>query len=114
MFKLNIVSAAALIATASSALAQQTLEWVEITGSAIRRSISDEGALPITVVKVDDLCQQGVTSVEGIMELISASQSSSPGTNSIGCSTGGAARPTTATSTRTRWSTGPERTSSPR
>lgn len=93
MFKRHAVSAAALACLAAAvqpALAQQTLERVEITGSAIRRSISDEGALPITVVKVDDLRQQGVTSVEGILELLSASQSSSPGSNSIGSGTGGA------------------------
>lgn len=93
MFKRHAVSAAALACLAAAvqpAFAQQTLERVEITGSAIRRSISDEGALPITVVKVDDLRQQGVTSVEGILELLSASQSSSPGSNSIGSGTGGA------------------------
>ncbi|HEY8878862.1 MAG TPA: TonB-dependent receptor [Roseateles sp.] len=93
MFKRHAVSAAALATLAAAiqpAFAQQTLERVEITGSAIRRSITDEGALPITVVKVDDLRQQGVSSVEGIMELLSASQSSTPSTNSIGSGTGGA------------------------
>ncbi|HEY1129892.1 MAG TPA: TonB-dependent receptor [Roseateles sp.] len=93
MFKRHAVGAAALACLAASvqpAFAQQTLERVEITGSAIRRSITDEGALPITVVKVDDLRQQGVSSVEGILELLSASQSSSPGSNSIGSGTGGA------------------------
>ncbi|RYG93595.1 MAG: hypothetical protein EON57_19765, partial [Alphaproteobacteria bacterium] len=92
MFKRRAVSAAALTCLAAlPAFAQQSLERVEITGSAIRRSVNDEGALPITVVKVDDLRQQGVTSVEGILDLLSASQSSSPGTNSIGSGTGGAA-----------------------
>ena len=91
MFKRHAVSAAAVTFLAAlPAFAQQTLERVEITGSAIRRSVADEGALPITVVKVDDLRQQGVTSVEGILELLSASQSSSPGSNSIGSGTGGA------------------------
>ena len=93
MFKRHAVGAAALACLAAAtqpAFAQQTLERVEITGSAIRRSINDEGALPITVVKVDDLRQQGVTSVEGILELLSASQSSTPSTNSIGSGTGGA------------------------
>jgi iron complex outermembrane recepter protein len=93
MFKRHVVSAAALASLAAvsqPAFAQQTLERVEITGSAIRRSITDEGALPITVVKVDDLRQQGVTSVEGILDLLSASQSSTPSTNSIGSGTGGA------------------------
>ena len=55
MFKRHAISAAALTCLripALPAFAQQTLERVEITGSAIRRSINDEGALPITVVKV--------------------------------------------------------------
>ena len=94
MFKRHAVGAAALAclaaATQSAFAQQQSLERVEITGSAIRRSVSDEGALPITVVKVDDLRQQGVTSVEGILEMLSASQSSTPGSNSIGSGTGGA------------------------
>ena len=93
MFKRHAVSAAALACLAAvtqPAFAQQTLERVEITGSAIRRSINDEGALPITVVKVDDLRQSGVNSVEGIIELLSASQSSAPASNSIGSGTGGA------------------------
>ncbi len=94
MFKRHAISAAALVclaaATQSAFAQQQSLERVEITGSAIRRSVNDEGALPITVVKAEDLRQQGVTSVEGILELLSASQSSSPSTNSIGSGTGGA------------------------
>jgi len=93
MFKRHVVSAAALASLAAvtqPAFAQQSLERVEITGSAIRRSVNDEGALPITVVKVDDLRQQGITSVEGILDLLSASQSSTPSTNSIGSCTGGA------------------------
>ncbi|MFG6468142.1 TonB-dependent receptor [Roseateles sp. BYS87W] len=91
MFKRRAISVAALTCLAAvPAFAQQTLERVEITGSAIRRSINDEGALPITVVKVDDLRQSGVNSVEGIIELLSASQSSAPASNSIGSGTGGA------------------------
>jgi len=93
MFKRHAISAATLACLSISALpafAQQTLERVEITGSAIRRTINDEGALPITVIKVDDLRQSGVNSVEGIIELLSASQSSAPASNSICSSTGGA------------------------
>ena len=93
MFKRHAISAAALTCLSIATLpafAQQTLERVEITGSAIRRSINDEGALPITVIKVDDLRQSGVSSVEGIIELLSSSQSSAPASNSIGSGTGGA------------------------
>jgi len=39
---------------AVSAMAQQTMERVEITGSSIRR-VDAETALPVTVIKVDDL-----------------------------------------------------------
>lgn len=94
MFKRNAVSAAALVCLSASlsapVLAQQTLERVEVTGSAIKRSISDEGALPITVLKVDDLRQSGVTSVEGVIALLSSSQSSTSSVNAIGSGTGGA------------------------
>ena len=43
---------------AVSAMAQQTMERVEITGSSIRR-VDAETALPVTVIKVDDLTKQG-------------------------------------------------------
>ena len=45
------------------AMAQQTFERVEITGSSIRR-VDAETALPVTVIKVEDLTKQGVTSAE--------------------------------------------------
>ena len=48
---------------AVSALAQQTIERVEITGSSIKR-IDAETALPVTVIKVEDLTKQGVTNAE--------------------------------------------------
>ena len=94
MFKRNAISAAALVCLGAAlsvpAVAQNTLERVEITGSAIKRSINDEGALPITVIKVDDLRQSGVTSVEAVIQLLSANQGSTSSINSIGSGTGGA------------------------
>ena len=68
----------------------QDQQRVEITGSAIKRSVADEGALPITVLKVEELRQAGVTSVEAVVQMITASQSSSSSINSIGSGTGGA------------------------
>ena len=89
----RVSAAIALLTISAVAQAQQQsqqLERVEITGSAIKRSINDEGALPITVMKAEDLRQAGVTSVEGIVEMLTASQSSNSSVTSIGSSTGGA------------------------
>nr|WP_316641344.1 TonB-dependent receptor [uncultured Roseateles sp.] len=92
--QVSAISAAvyvALSAFAAHAQAQgNQLDRVEITGSSIKRSINDEGALPITVMKVEDLRQSGVTSVEGVIALLSSSQSNTSSVNSIGSGTGGA------------------------
>jgi iron complex outermembrane recepter protein len=80
----------AAVLSSGLAFGQAQLERVEITGSSIKRSIASEGALPVTILKADDLRQQGVTSVEGIVQLLTASQSSNSGSNSIGSGTGGA------------------------
>ncbi|MFG5406842.1 TonB-dependent receptor [Piscinibacter sakaiensis] len=98
MFQKKAISAAAALAlcslglTAEVAWAQQaqTLERVEITGSALRR-VDAETALPVTVIKVDDLIKQGVTSAEGAMARIAANQSSFGTSRSIGGTTGGKA-----------------------
>ncbi len=68
----------------------QTPDRVEITGSAIKRSVNDEGALPLTILKADDLRQQGVTTVEAAIQQLTSSQSSAVASNSIGSGTGGA------------------------
>lgn len=95
MNKLNAVSlavAATLAAASFPALAQQdqsTLEKVVVTGSAIKR-IDAETAVPVTIVKMDDLKKSGVTSVEQIMANLSSVQSSTNTAQSIGSSSGGA------------------------
>lgn len=96
MFKKSKVCAAALLAIGSSgmllstgAAAQDKLERVEITGSAIKR-IDAETAVPITVVKMDDLKAQGVTSVEQIMASLSAVQMIQSSSQQVGSGTGGA------------------------
>ena len=96
MFKMTKISAAALVVLgggllASSAFAQdQTLERVEVTGSAIKR-IDAETAVPVTIVKMDDLKKAGVTSVEQIMASLSAVQMQSNTTvSAVGSSGGGA------------------------
>ena len=72
----------------SSALAQQQLERVEITGSSIRR-IADETALPVTIIKIEDLTRQGVTTTEQAIQRIAANQSNFGASASIGATTGG-------------------------
>lgn len=96
MFKRTEVSRAALTAIGATLIAAvvpasaQEAQRIEITGSAIRRTVADEGALPLTVLKAEDLRATGVTSVEQVIQQLSFSQSSSIGSNSIGSSTGGA------------------------
>jgi iron complex outermembrane recepter protein len=95
MDTLNTVSlaVAATLATAPlPTLAQSegaTLEKVVVTGSAIKR-IEAETAVPVTVVKMDDLRKSGVISVEQIMANLTSVQSSTNTAQAIGASGGGA------------------------
>jgi iron complex outermembrane recepter protein len=96
MFKKTKVCTAALAALGGSlllhavpAVAQQT-QRIEITGSAIKR-IDAETAVPVTVLKVEELRAQGVTSIEQIMNSLSAVQMSQGSSQQVGAGTGGAA-----------------------
>jgi iron complex outermembrane receptor protein len=73
-----------------AALAQDaSLQRVEITGSAIKR-IDAETAVPITVIKFDDLKKQGVTSIEQVMASLSSSQAITGTSQMVGSGTEGA------------------------
>jgi iron complex outermembrane receptor protein len=72
------------------AFGQQSLERVEITGSAIRR-IDAETSVPVTVLKVEELRRQGITTVEQVLQQIGASQSTLGTSQSVGSSNGGVA-----------------------
>ena len=96
MFKRSKLQAAVRLACGASlaaaglhAQAQQELQRVEITGSAIKR-IAGETAVPVTVIRADDLKQQGVTSIEQIMQSLSSVQLSANAAQAIGSATGGA------------------------
>jgi iron complex outermembrane receptor protein len=95
MFRLKHVSWA-VMAVCTGGLAtvavaqQQQLERVEITGSSIRR-VDAETALPVTVIKTEDLVKQGVTNVEQAVLRISANQSNFGASSAIGGTTGGKA-----------------------
>ena len=97
MFKRTKVCAGVMMALTgglfvgiSPAQAQQQLDRVEITGSSIRR-LSTETALPVTVIKVEELSKLGITSTEQAVARIAANQSSIGASSSIGGTTGGKA-----------------------
>ncbi|WP_426112290.1 TonB-dependent receptor [Massilia sp. PWRC2] len=75
-----------------AALAQEAtapMQRVEITGSAIKR-IDAETAVPVTVLKMDDLKKQGVTTIEQVMSNLAISQSQQGTSQVVGLGTGGA------------------------
>jgi iron complex outermembrane receptor protein len=84
---------AAGLGFSGQALAQQDTQApvarVEITGSAIKR-IDAETAVPVTVMKADELKKQGITTIEQVMANLSVSQSQTGTSQSVGASTGGA------------------------
>lgn len=68
---------------------QQSLERVEITGSSIRR-IDGESALPVQVIKRDQIEKTGATSVTDLLQKLSSVQGSFGESGSVG-GTGGIA-----------------------
>lgn len=66
------------------------LQRIEVTGSAIRR-VDAETAVPVTILRTEELKKQGVTTTEQLISRISANQSSVGSGRSIGSSSGGAA-----------------------
>jgi iron complex outermembrane receptor protein len=87
-------SAGALGATllAQPAFAQAddaAIQKVVVTGSAIKR-IDGETSVPVTVLKMSDLKKEGITTVEQVLNNISASQATQGTSQSVGLSTGGA------------------------
>ncbi len=98
-FRKTVVARALITAfcgTASMMVAQETLAQstslnrVEITGSAIKR-VDAETALPVTVLKMDELKAQGFTTVESIMNQIAGNQTLLGTSQAIGATTGGGA-----------------------
>ena len=78
-----------LLIPAAPVFAQQ-LERVEITGSSIRR-VDAETALPVTIITVEELTKQGITTAEQAMSRIAANQSNFGTSAAIGGTTGGKA-----------------------
>ena len=86
-----VAAALAALALATPAAAQE--QRIEITGSAIKR-VDAEGALPVTVITREDIARSGVTSVEGLMQSVSAFSSSNSVNNATGAGSSTAGRST--------------------
>lgn len=93
MFKRTKISVGAVMAmgvlVALPTIAQDASQRVEITGSAIKR-IDAETAVPVTVIKMDDLKKQGVTTIEQVMASLSSMQMQQGTSQVVGLGTGGA------------------------
>ncbi|MGN2438262.1 TonB-dependent receptor [Pseudomonas syringae] len=100
-FAACVAAGSALAESVASSAAQQDaqvaespslipqLQRIEVTGSAIRR-VDAETAVPVTILRVDELKKQGVTSTEQLVSRIAANQSSVGAGRSVGSSSGGA------------------------
>lgn len=85
------IGVGAFAMTSSLAMAQEKIERIEVTGSAIKRSIASETALPVTIIDTKALREAGVTSVEEAMNTLAYNQSSQGSSQSVGSATGGKA-----------------------
>jgi iron complex outermembrane receptor protein len=84
-----------LIATGAQAQTEAPMQRVEVTGSSIKRLVS-ETANPLTVIKADDFVKQGLTTAQEVLDRIPSNSSSFSsgnvvGGNSSGLPTGGQA-----------------------
>jgi iron complex outermembrane receptor protein len=77
-----------LMIGALPAVAQQQLERVEITGSSVRR-IDAETALPVQVLKREDIQRSGVTSVTDLLQRLAVVQGATQESAGVGGGTGG-------------------------
>lgn len=82
-------SAAAAEEQAPVDLPTVQLQRIEVTGSAIRR-VDAETAVPISVLRAEELRQQGVTSTEELIGRLSGNQGVYNSSRSVGSATGGA------------------------
>lgn len=76
-------------ATVAAPVVAPELARIEVTGSAIRR-VDAETAVPVSVLRVDELRSQGVTTTEQLISRIASNQSSVNGSRSVGSTSGGA------------------------
>ena len=83
------VSAAAVSTDAVAAPATTQLQRVEVTGTAIRR-VDAETAVPVTILRAEQLRNEGVTTTAEIMQRVTGNQAIRNSASSVGSATGGA------------------------
>ncbi len=92
MFKRNRISAGALLAistmVATPAMAQDATQRVEVTGSSIKRVVS-EGALPVQTFTQEDIKRSGVTTVTDFIQQLPVMQGFTVAADSVGGGGGG-------------------------
>lgn len=69
--------------------APQPVQRVEITGSSIKQ-IDAETSVPVTIIKADELKKEGITTVEQVLQTVSAMQTSQGTSQQVGSSSAGA------------------------
>ena len=90
-FMPSLLAQAALLACAPPAMAQEqavdaTLNRVEVTGSSIKRPVSD-GALSVQVITKEDMKKAGITTASEVMALVTGSSNNL--TDGVSIGTGG-------------------------
>ena len=83
------VSSATVSTDAAASPATTQLQRVEVTGSAIRR-VDAETAVPITILRAEQLRNEGVTTTAELMQRVTGNQSIQNSAGSVGSATGGA------------------------
>ena len=87
MFRKTAISLAVTCCFAMPTAAQET-QRVEVTGSSIKR-INAEGALPVQIIRREEIQRSGATSAADLLQLLPATQGSMVQTASVGGETGG-------------------------
>jgi len=82
-------STATTVSAGSNAAAPTTqLQRVEVTGTAIRR-VDAETAVPVTILNIEQLRNEGVTTTAQILQRVTGNQSTIVAASSVGSSSGG-------------------------
>lgn len=88
MFKRTAINSAIVLALSAGSAVGQEAQRVEITGSSIKR-IDAEGALPVHVLRREEIQRTGATSAADLLQMLPAAQGSISQAASVGGETGG-------------------------
>lgn len=88
MFKRTAINSAIVLALAAGSSMAQEAQRVEITGSSIKR-IDAEGALPVQILRREEIARSGATSAADLLLKLPAAQGSVSQAASVGGETGG-------------------------